>query len=42
MILVVKSYIENVDIVFMGIMNKVGEYVVKNFNFNSIFLDDFY
>lgn len=40
--IVIKSYIENVDIVYMGIMNKIGEYVVININLNSVFLDDFY
>jgi uroporphyrin-III C-methyltransferase len=37
-----KSYIENADIVFMGIMNKVGEHFVKKLNPNSVSLDDLY
>jgi len=42
MTLAAKSHIENADIVFMGIMNKVGEHAVKNLNPNSISLDDLY
>lgn len=42
MTLAAKSYIENADIVFMGIMNRVGEHVVKKLNPNSISLDDLY
>ena len=42
MTLAAKSHIENADIVFMGIMNKVGEHAVKHLNPNSISLDDLY
>lgn len=42
MTLAARSYIENADIVFMGIMNKVGEHVVKKINPHSISLDDLY
>ena len=42
MTLAARSHIENADIVFMGIMNKVGEYVVTTLNPNSVSLDDLY
>lgn len=42
MTLAAKSFIENADIVFMGIMNKVGEHVVSSLNPNSFSLDDLY
>ncbi|WP_394221313.1 SAM-dependent methyltransferase [Alteromonas gracilis] len=42
MTIAARSYIENADIVFMGIMNKIGEHVVSNLNPNSISLDDLY
>lgn len=42
MTLVAKNHIENADVVFMGIMNKVGEHAVKKLNPNSISLDDLY
>lgn len=42
MTLAAKSHIENADIVFMGIMNKVGEHAVKQLNPNCISLDDLY
>ncbi|GFD66926.1 SAM-dependent methyltransferase [Alteromonas sp. KUL106] len=42
MTLAAKSYIESADIVFMGIMNKVGEHVVSGLNPNSVSLDDLY
>ena len=42
MTLAAKSHIENADIVFMGIMNKVGEHVVSSLNPNSVSLDDLY
>ena len=42
MTLAAKSHIENADIVFMGIMNKVGEHAVRKLNANSISLDDLY
>jgi len=35
-----RSHIENADIVFMGIMNKIGEHVVTKLNSNSVSLDD--
>ena len=37
-----RSHIENADIVFMGIMNKIGEHVVTKLNSNSVSLDDLY
>lgn len=37
-----RSHIENADVVFMGIMNKVGENVVKKLNPHCISLDDLY
>jgi len=37
-----RSHIENTDIVFMGIMNKIGEHVVTKLNSNSVSLDDLY
>ena len=37
-----RSHIENTDIVFMGIMNKIGEHVVTTLNPNSVSLDDLY
>lgn len=42
MTLAAKSHIENADIVFMGIMNKVGEHAVQKLNANCISLDDLY
>lgn len=42
MTLAAKSYIENADIVFMGIMNKVGEHAVQSLNPHCISLDDLY
>ena len=42
MTLAAKSHIENADIVFMGIMNKVGEHAVRKLNANCISLDDLY
>ncbi|OJF68912.1 methylase [Alteromonas sp. V450] len=42
MTLLAKSYIENADIVFMGIMNKVGEHAVQTLNPNTHTLDDLY
>lgn len=42
MTLAAKSHIENADIVFMGIMNKVGEHAVKALNPNCVSLDDLY
>lgn len=42
MTLMTQSYIENADIVFMGIMNKIGENVVKKLNPNTVDLDDLY
>lgn len=42
MTLAAKSYIENADIVFMGIMNNVGEHAVKKLNPNCFSLDDLY
>jgi uncharacterized protein YabN with tetrapyrrole methylase and pyrophosphatase domain len=42
MTLLSQSYIENADIVFMGITNKVGENVVKKLNPNTVELDDLY
>ncbi|WP_293752216.1 SAM-dependent methyltransferase [uncultured Paraglaciecola sp.] len=42
MTLLTQSYIENADIVFMGIANKVGENVVKKLNPNTVELDDLY
>jgi uncharacterized protein YabN with tetrapyrrole methylase and pyrophosphatase domain len=42
MTLLTQSYIENADIVFMGIANKVGENVVKKLNLNTVELDDLY
>jgi len=40
--LLAQSYIENADIVFMGISNKIGENVVKKLNPNTFELDDLY
>ncbi|GEA10622.1 SAM-dependent methyltransferase [Alteromonas sp. KUL49] len=40
--LAAKSHIENADIVFMGIMNKVGEHIVTTLNPNCVSLDDLY
>ena len=37
-----RSHIENADVVFMGIMNKVGENVVKKLNPHCFSLDDLY
>lgn len=42
MTLSARSHIENADIVFMGIMNKIGEHVVTKLNPNSVSLDDLY
>ena len=42
MTIAARSYIENADIVFMGIMNKIGEHVVTTLNPNSVSLDDLY
>ena len=42
MTLAARSHIENADIVFMGIMNKIGEHVVTKLNHNSVSLDDLY
>ena len=42
MTIAAKSHIENADIVFMGIMNKIGEHVVTKLNSNSVSLDDLY
>lgn len=42
MTIATKSHIENADIVYMGIMNKIGEHVVTNINPNSVSLDDLY
>jgi uncharacterized protein YabN with tetrapyrrole methylase and pyrophosphatase domain len=42
MTLVTRSHIENADVVFMGIMNKVGENAVKKLNPNCVSLDDLY
>ena len=42
MTIAAKSHIENADIVFMGIMNKIGEHVVTQLNPNSVSLDDLY
>lgn len=42
MTLAAKSHIENADIVFMGIMNKVGEHAVQSLNPHCISLDDLY
>lgn len=42
MTLAAKSHIENADIVFMGIMNKVGEHAVTAINPNTVSLDDLY
>tara|TARA_R110002153_G_scaffold116833_1_gene260622 strand:- start:14924 stop:15742 length:819 start_codon:yes stop_codon:yes gene_type:complete len=42
MTLLAQSYIENADIVFMGISNKIGENVVKKLNPNTVQLDDLY
>lgn len=42
MTLAAKSHIENADVVYMGIMNKIGEHAVKALNPNSISLDDLY
>jgi uncharacterized protein YabN with tetrapyrrole methylase and pyrophosphatase domain len=42
MTLLAQSYIENADIVFMGISNKIGENVVKKLNPNTVELDDLY
>jgi len=42
MTLLTQSYIENADIVFMGISNKIGENVVKKLNPNTVELDDLY
>jgi len=42
MTLLTRSYIENADIVFMGITNKIGENVVKKLNPNTVELDDLY
>lgn len=42
MTLAAKSHIENADMVFMGIMNKVGEHAVKALNPNCVSLDDLY
>jgi uroporphyrin-III C-methyltransferase len=40
--LLAQSCIQNADIVFMGITNKVGENVVKKLNPNTVELDDLY
>ena len=42
MTLLTQSVIQNADIVFLGISNKVGENVVKKLNPNTVALDDFY
>lgn len=42
MTLMAQSCIENADVVFMGIANKVGENFVKKLNPNTIELDDLY
>jgi uncharacterized protein YabN with tetrapyrrole methylase and pyrophosphatase domain len=42
MTLAAKNQIESADIVFMGIMNKVGEHAVRKLNPNSVSLDDLY
>lgn len=42
MTIAARSHIENADIVFMGIMNKIGEHVVTTLNPNSVSLDDLY
>jgi uroporphyrin-III C-methyltransferase len=42
MTLLAQSYIQNADIVFMGITNKIGENVVKKLNSNTVELDDLY
>jgi uncharacterized protein YabN with tetrapyrrole methylase and pyrophosphatase domain len=42
MTLLTQSYIENADIVFMGISNKIGENVVKKLNSNTVQLDELY
>ncbi|XOV80389.1 MAG: SAM-dependent methyltransferase [Aestuariibacter sp.] len=42
MTLMAQSYIENADIVFLGIANKIGENVVKKLNPNTVELDDLY
>jgi uncharacterized protein YabN with tetrapyrrole methylase and pyrophosphatase domain len=42
MTIAARSHIENADIVFMGIMNKVGEHMVTKLNPNCISLDDLY
>jgi uroporphyrin-III C-methyltransferase len=42
MTLLAHSYIQNADIVFMGITNKIGENVVKKLNPNTVELDGLY
>lgn len=42
MTVMTKSQIENADIVFMGIVNKIGESVVQKLNPNTVDLDDLY
>ena len=42
MTLLTRSVIENADIVFIGISNKVGENVVKKLNPNTVQLNDLY
>lgn len=42
MTIAARSHIENADIVFMGIMNKIGEHMVTTLNPNSVSLDDLY
>lgn len=42
MTLLTQSVIQNADIVFIGISNKVGENVVKKLNPNTVELDDLY